>query len=453
MIWQPSEELLPPAGRAAATYDLQHSSLHAKRAQLLGMTSLPAIYADVPLLPQSQSVLDVWQRPGCLQSGSRAIHPALRVLARDASALAVRARDDAGGGQGSCSRHAHARRQHKAHIRRSAAGAGAGPGKGTYPQRVRSEPFPRVDVQVQVDAEALVRAEVALSAAEEAINLAAVAVPTAQMASRTTTWWLRTRTSGIDFAWRALWREREWWHEAAGFDDAAGGGMPGRLVPLNSSVAVGATHRQAESPAAHAVAEAKDAWSNAGATVAAEDDAYSWAGLDDWFMDIAGAEAAEAEAEAERARVAALERRPPELTAALSEARDLGLSRPEELEIAIWVELDALLRSFATRNANLPPEEQRRRRGCRMGALALLPHRMPDSLGGRRQWPEGFQLYRMLELSSTFLGGEGGGGAGEEGARLASRRRTRHGGGLRGSAMHSPDVLPRWLVAKVTQSR
>lgn len=404
----------------------QHSSLHAKRAQLLGMqTSLPAIYADVPLLPQSQSVLDVWQRPDAFspalepyillfESLLETPQPWLYVHATTLEAGKARA-------AGTLMRVANTKRTSDGRLQVLVQGLA----KVRILNESRSEPFPRVDVQVQVDAEALVRAEVALSAAEEAINPRGGGGPDSadglkddDVAAADANEWDRLCLAS------ALAREREWWaYEAAGFDDAAGGGMPGRLVPLNSSVAVGATHRQAEESAAHAVAEAKDAWSNAGATVAAEDDAYSWAGLDDWFMDIAGAEAAEAEAEAERcARVAALERRPPELTAALSEARDLGLSRPEELEIAIWVELDALLRSFATRNANLPPEEQEETPRVPNELLALLPHRMPDSLGAAAAWPEGFQLYRMLELSSTFLGGEGGGGAGEEGgkARVSS---------------------------------
>ena len=40
----------------------KHSALHAQRSDLLGSLELPVVYSSYPLLPYSQTVLDVWQR-------------------------------------------------------------------------------------------------------------------------------------------------------------------------------------------------------------------------------------------------------------------------------------------------------------------------------------------------------------------------------------------------------
>ena len=99
----------------------------------------------------------------------------------------------------------------------------------------------------------------------------------------------------------ALARERAWWaYDAAGFNDEDGGGMPGLLVGFNASVGLRATQARAEADAVQRVAEAKGAWSTAGATVAAADNEYTWGGAQDFFMEIEAAEAAEAAAEQER---------------------------------------------------------------------------------------------------------------------------------------------------------
>ena len=198
----------------------------------------------------------------------------------------------------------------------------------------------------------------------------------------------------------ALARERGWWaYDAAGFNDEDGGGMPGMLVGFNSSVGLQATQARAEADAVQRVAEAKGAWSDAGATVAAADNEYTWGGAQDFFMEIEAAETAEVAAEQERcARVAILEERSTKLEDAVAGLREIGLARAEELELACWVELDALLRRHAALNAARPPEAQRETPRLSGELLGLLPHAMPPSLGAAAAWPDDFNLLRMLDL-------------------------------------------------------
>jgi len=241
----------------------------------------------------------------------------------------------------------------------------------------QSEPFPRVDAQLLIDAEALLRAEV---------DLADVA-----MGSRE---YSRLRTVN------AVARERAWWaHDMAGFDDDTGV-MPGALLRFNASVDLAATRAFEAQEGELRLSEARAAWSDAGAQAAAADGEYSWDGVcPDFFMDISAADAAEAEAEQQRcALVASLEELPSAATAALSALREIGSSRAEELEVACWVELGALLDQIASLNAALPMEAQLEAPRLRAELLGLLPHAMPPSLGATAQWPDDFRPLHMLAL-------------------------------------------------------
>ena len=101
------------------------------------------------------------------------------------------------------------------------------------------------------------------------------------------------------------------------------------------------------------------------------------------------------------ARVATLERRPPALAAALSELRQLGPSRAEELEVSCWVELGALLDRSAELNAARPAEAEHETPRLRWELLSLLPHAMPQSLGAGAQWPDSFTPLRMMRMLPT----------------------------------------------------
>ena len=132
-----------------------------------------------------------------------------------------------------------------------------------------------------------------------------------------------------------------------------------------------------------------------------QDDEYSWGGVSygDLFMEIAAAETEEAAAEEERcARVASLEQLPKALISAVEEVREVGPARVEELEVACWVELGALLDEYAALNGARPASQQLEPPRLRAELLGLLPHEMPSSLGAAARWPDGFSPLRMLEL-------------------------------------------------------
>ena len=57
-----------PLEERGPVYNAQ-SALYAQRCELLGSyASLPVVYSSSPLLPYSQTVLDLWQRPGELST-------------------------------------------------------------------------------------------------------------------------------------------------------------------------------------------------------------------------------------------------------------------------------------------------------------------------------------------------------------------------------------------------
>ena len=404
---------------SGSVYNAQ-SQLHAQRAGLLGSyASLPVVYSSSPLLPYSQTVLDVWQRPGELSTALEpyiAMFEALIQTPRPwyyvhATMLETgRAR-----ATGTLMRVANTKRTSDGRLQVLAQGMG----RLRVVEETRSAPFPLVDAQLLVDAEALLRAESTLADTADAASTG-VGTDTADTDAGG-----GAGTGGRDAAggagarlqrWRlaaadareldrlcltsALARERAWWaYDAAGFNDEDGGGMPGVLVGFNASVGLRATQAHAEADAVQSVAEAKGAWSTAGATVAAADNEYTWGGAQDFFMEIEAAETAEAAAEQERcARVAMLEERPAKLEDAVAGLREIGLARAEELELACWVELDALLRRHAALNAARPPEAQRETPRLRGELLGLLPHEMPPSLGAAAAWPDEFNLLRMLDL-------------------------------------------------------
>lgn len=404
---------------SGSVYNAQ-SQLHAQRAGLLGSyASLPVVYSSSPLLPYSQTVLDVWQRPGELSTALEpyiAMFEALIQTPRPwyyvhATMLETgRAR-----ATGTLMRVANTKRTSDGRLQVLAQGMG----RLRVVEETRSAPFPLVDAQLLVDAEALLRAESTLADTADAASTG-VGTDTAGTDAGG-----GAGTGGRDAAggagarlqrWRlaaadareldrlcltsALARERAWWaYDAAGFNDEDGGGMPGVLVGFNASVGLRATQARAEADAVQSVAEAKGAWSTAGATVAAADNEYTWGGAQDFFMEIEAAETAEAAAEQERcARVAMLEERPAKLEDAVAGLREIGLARAEELELACWVELDALLRRHAALNAARPPEAQRETPRLRGELLGLLPHEMPPSLGAAAAWPDEFNLLRMLDL-------------------------------------------------------
>ena len=398
------------------------STLHAQRAALLGSyTSLPVVYSSSPLLPYSQTVLDVWQRPGEL---STALEPYIALFealiqtprpwyyVQGTMLEKGRARTT-----GTLMRVANTKRTSDGRLQVLAQGMG----RLRIVKETRSEPFPRVDAQLLVDAEALLRAESTLAGPADATSTD-VGTDTASTDADSGS---GAGTGGRDAAggagarlhrWRlaaadareldrlcltsALARERAWWaYDAAGFNDEDGGGVPGTLVGFNVSVGLQATRARAEADAVQRVVEAKGAWSSAGAAVAAADNEYTWGGAQDFFMEIEAAESAEVAAEQERcARVATLEERSAKLEEAVAGLREIGIARAEELELACWVELDALLRRHAALNAARPPEEQRETPRLRAELLGLLPHEMPPSLGAAAAWPDEFNLLRMLDL-------------------------------------------------------
>lgn len=390
----------------------QHSSLHAQRAELLGMYScLPAVFSNFPLLPQSQSVLDVWQRPDAF---SATLEPFITLFETLLQApppwyFAHATVREAGRARtvGTLMRVANTKRTSDGRLQVLVQGLG----RLRILNETRSTPFPQVDAQLIVDAEALLRSEVRVGA------------PSARDGARQAN--PGTREFERLYLTEALARERSWWaHDAPGFRDEDGR-MPGVLLPFNSSVSVEAARALADEQAARRVADARDAWSEVGAAAAATDDEYTWDGVcQDWFMDVAAAQEEEAAAEQARcARVAMLEQRPPALEAAIDELREIGLERVDELEVACWLELDALLSRYAALNAALPEDAQRETPRVPKELLGLLPHAVPTCLGpqgtARSNWPDDFNLFAMMRLL------DGSGEARVDPAYPAWRRATR----------------------------
>ena len=410
-----------------------HSALHALRGSLLGMRSLPAMYSDFPLLPQSQHVLDVWQRPDAFnpalepyiamfESLLQTEEPWLYVHATTLNARRARA-------AGTLMRVVNTKRTSDGRLQVLVQGLG----KMRILNETRSAPFPRADVQLQVDAEAILHAETAILAdtSTQATN------GTAEGAANIYRMCLASALAR-DSAWRT--------YDAAGFDDEAnGGGIPGRLVPFNTTVGTPATHSFAEAAAVRAAAETRDAWSEAGAASASADDEYSWDGVchGDWFMDVAEARAEEAAAEQERCmRNALLQERTDSMDRALSEIREVGIARLEELEMSCWIELDALLGRYAALNAQAPPDAQLETPRVPTELLDLLPHQVPPSLGPAAAWPDDFGLFRMRDLlrdASRAAGASVSSGAGLDPAYPSWRRAWRLSYAL--SVMLTPSVL------------
>ena len=106
--------------------------------------------------------------------------------------------------------------------------------------------------------------------------------------------------------------------------------------------------------------------------------------------------------------MASLEQLPQALLAAIDEVKQVGPSRTEELEVACWVELGALLDHYAAEAAASTETEQQQVAAPRLSAelLGLLPHEMPSSLGQSAKWPDGFSPLRMLELLDHASGSE-----------------------------------------------
>ena len=425
----------------ASTVVYNHaSSLHAQRADLLGMfPSLPVVYSSFPVLPQSQTVLDVWQRPDAFSSAIEAYTTMFEALLMTPRpwyyAHATTLERGRARGTGTLMRVVNTKRTSDGRLQVLAQGIG----RLRIVNETQSKPFPRVDAQLLVDAEALLREEIALFPTVPSTSDAAASpdgssvgggaaggggtssggsaacgggVPGGGVAAGFT---VGSHEADRVCLASALARERAWWaHDAAGFEDADGV-LPGVLMAFNRSVDVLACQTWAEEQAVTRVAEARDAWSEAGATAAAADEEYTWDRVcPDWFLDIEEAQSAEAAAEQARCeRVATLEQRPTALAAAIEELREVGLSRAEELEVACWVELDALLRAYA---AN---DDATLWRGMPAELLGLLPHAMPPCVGAAASWPEGFELFNAMRSL------DGGGEARVDAAYPAWRRATR----------------------------
>ena len=240
----------------------QQSQLHAQRAALLGMyASLPVVYSSYPLLPQSQTVLDVWQQPGALDPALEKFISLFENLlatpqpwyyAHATMLEAGKARTS-----GTLMRVVNTKRTSDGRLQVLVQGLG----RLRLLNETRREPYPRVDAQLMVDAEALLREERAL--VERPLAEIAISEPLAAAELA------RLSLAG------AVARERAWWaYDAAGFSDE-GGGMPGELVPFDAAVGVEAPRVRAEERAAAAVEEASAAWSDAGAQAAAADDEYA----------------------------------------------------------------------------------------------------------------------------------------------------------------------------------
>ena len=424
----------PELEESGPVYNAQ-SALYAQRCELLGSyASLPVVYSSSPLLPYSQTVLDLWQRPGEL---STALEPYIALFealiqtpppwyyAHATMLEAGRAR-----ATGTLMRVANTKRTSDGRLQVLVQGMG----RLRIVEETRGTPYPRVDAQLLVDAEALLRAESTLAGTADADGTD-VCTDAASTKGMSTDVGSDAGTGGSGAAdgararlqrWRraaaqareldrlclasAVARERAWWaYDAAGFCDEDGGRMPGTLVGFNASVSLHATCARAEADAVQRVAEAKGAWSTAGATAAAADYEYTWGGAPDVFMEIEAAETAEAAAEQARcARVALLEKRSAKLEEAVAALREIGPERAQELELACWVELDALLRRHAALNAARPPEAQRETPRLASELLSLLPHEMPPSLGDTAAWPDEFHLLRMLRLLDGSPLGAGG---------------------------------------------
>jgi len=391
-----------PDDDGSAVYN-QQSQLHARRAALLGLyPGLPVIYSSDPLLPQSQTVLDIWQRPEAFSTALESYISMFESLLWTpqpwyfAQALAMgdgrRAR-----ATGTLMRVVNTKRTADGRLQVLVQGLG----RLRILEEVQSAPFPRVDAQLVVDAEALLHAE-------------PLVVP--RTTSRDDQLAEHDRLCLVT----ALARDRAWWaFEAAGFDDDESGAAPGALVPFNATAGLAATRRRAEREALRALAEARDAWAEGGAAAAARDGEYGWEGASDWFLELEAADAAEAAAERERcARAATLARRPEAVEAALRELREIGWrSREEQLEVACWAELDALLARYAALNAARleahPEAAARETPRVRTELLALLPDEPGGVAVGRvassddaawaTRWPDGFRLLDLKEL----LAGEG----------------------------------------------
>ena len=366
-----------------------HSSLHAQRAQLLGHYSLPAVYSSFPLLPQSQTVLDVWQQPDEFSPALEQFITLFETLIQTPQpwyyAHATVPTEGRARAAGTLMRLVNTKRTADGRLQVLVQGLG----KLRIINETRRDPFPRVDAQLVVDAEAIVR--------EQAIVTEnSVSGPGSASENELQRLCLSS----------ALARERAWWaYDAAGFSDEEGV-MPGMLVPFNLTVSLEATQAYAEEQSMLSLEEAREAWSDAGAQTAAADDEYSWDGVcPDYFLEIEAAESAELVAEQERCSyVAQLEQRPAALDAAIDELRRIGLTRAEELEVACWVELDALLQRYAALNAALPAEAQYEVPRLPKELLSLLPRELPPSLGPAARWPDGFNLLNMQALVAA--GGE-----------------------------------------------
>ena len=368
-----------------ADYPLAHSSLHAQRASLLGMHTLPVVYSSYPLLPQSQTVLDVWQQPDGFDPALEKFITLFERLLQSPPpwyyAHATMLEPGKARACGTLMRVANTKRTPDGRLQVLVQGLG----RLRILNETTQEPFPRAEVQLMVDAEALLCEERGLA---EERKRAGIGPLTAS----------ETRRLCLV---RALARERAWWaFDAAGFSDDSGD-MPGELISFNGSVSVEATITSADEHATSNSVEALAAWSEEGARAAAADAVYTWQGVGpDLFLEIAAAESAEAAAEQERcARVARLEQMSAPLVAALDELRRIGLSRPQELEMACWVELDALLRRCAALNAALPAEAQHQPPRVPKELLGLVPRELPSSLSPAATWPDGFSLPRMLRLA------------------------------------------------------
>ena len=101
--------------------------------------------------------------------------------------------------------------------------------------------------------------------------------------------------------------------------------------------------------------------------------------------------------------MASLEQLPQALLAAIDEVKQVGPSRTEELEVACWVELGALLDHYAAEAAASTETEQQQVAAPRLSAelLGLLPHEMPSSLGQSAKWPDGFSPCACWSCSIT----------------------------------------------------
>ena len=419
-----------------------HSRLHAERAALLGMyASIPVVYSSHPLLPQSQTVIDAWQRPDF----DPALEPFIlmfETLLRGAPPWEYAHVCTMGPGRaratGTLMRIVNTKRTADGRLQLLVQGVGV----LRILEEASAAPFPRVHAQLTVDAEALLRADGHV--ARRTPPTSATAPVTGRQCADDDDG--TTQYDGASEGARSVARlrlasalasERAWWaYEAAGFDDGDGR-MPGTLVAFDRSACVRAVRVAAEARASRALCEARGAWSEAGAAAAAEDNAYSWtdAGAD-WFLEVPASDAAEAALERRRcALVARLEGMAVAAHAEMDQIAHIGDERAEELERAIWIELDDLLRRYAARGAreaptaNEVPTDRAARddgRDATDGAPPHSPPRLPaellgllppsllardgardtrrDGMRDRRalRWPRGCTLPRMAELADPL---------------------------------------------------